>query len=138
MFSPLRSLVRFRMFGLLLVGCVMFSFAGGALQADPATEGLAGDSTSPIVFDGWRRTANGWEQLPLEHARPSINDWIAHQKEEEANNPLAQPLQYLGRFHPVRIAAAEVAVACLIALFASSRRDGNGQSPEQTEVNVVG
>lgn len=121
MFRPSRPRFRCRTLGLLVLGWLAFSVAGGVQLNTPASA-QNDASSSPIVFDGWRRTANGWEQLPFKDHHPSINDWIAHQRAEEARNPLSQPLQRLGKVHPVRIAAAEVAAACLIAFVASDRR----------------
>lgn len=137
-FAP--SFLRRRPLGLLLIGCLVFSFTAGRLGADPSSNRApkaSSESPSPIIFDGWRRTANGWEQLPFEDVRPSINDWIANQKKEEATNPLTQPLQQLGQVHPISIAAAEVALACLIGLIASDRRPRGTERPQQTAFHAV-
>jgi hypothetical protein len=75
-----------------------------------------------IVLDGWRRTAHGWEQFPFAASHPSINEWIAHQRQEEASNPLSRLLEQLGPVHPLSLAAAEIAIACLITAASAPNR----------------
>ena len=132
--SP-RPLLSPRRFPCLLVGLLIWSGIDGvastATESSPPTSTVpdAGRAPAPppraartIVLDGWRRTANGWEQFPFAASHPSINDWIAHQRREEAANPLSRHLQQLEPIHPLSLAAAEIAIACLIGAAAAPNR----------------
>lgn len=109
--------------------------AGTSMASQVAPAGRQPRAVPPV---GWRRTTRGWERMPLvPPPAPSINEQISRQRRVESQWAIYDLLDRVAGLHPIGLAAAEITIACLIALAARRQTSAAAEDRQTSSAHLT-